>query len=230
MSQPNNHLLAALPQRDRKRLVSICEAIDFAPGDVLSEAGESSRHIYLPTAGFASLLTLIDGAPGLGVAMVGREGIVGAQLALGVSTAPFRAVVQGHGAAWRVETEAFQSELSKSIALQLGLKHYLYLLMSQLARSAACPHVHRIGPRLARWLLMSQDHAHSDSFHVTHEFLAAMLGVRRVGITSAAGGLQRKGFIQYHRGDLTVTERSGLRNAACSCYAADRHAFTLRIR
>jgi len=157
--------------------------------------------------------------------MVGREGMLGAQLVLGVATAPLHALVQGPGEAWRITTADFQRELARSSALQRGLNRYIYVLMSQLAASAACQRFHLIGPRLARWLLMSQDRAHGDSFRVTHEVLALMLGVRRVGITTAASDLQRNGLIEYHRGDLTVLDRGGLEAMACGCYAADRQAY-----
>ena len=118
------------------------------------------------------------------------------------------------------------SELETSLALRRGLNRYLYVLMAQQAASAACLRFHQIGPRLARWLLMSQDRAHASGFHVTQEFLAYMLGVRRVGVTAAAGVLQRGGLIEYSRGELTVLDRAGLEHAACSCYAADRKAYT----
>lgn len=119
----------------------------------------------------------------------------------------------------------FQRELARNAGLQRGLHRYIHVLMSQLADSAACLRFHLIGPRLARWLLMSQDRAHSDSFRVTQEFLAYMLGVRRVGITEAAGALQRDGLIQYSRGDLKVLDRPGLEAMACACYAADKRAY-----
>jgi CRP-like cAMP-binding protein len=197
----------------------------LALSDVLCEPGTPTRHVYFPTDGFISLVTLIDGHPGLEVGMIGREGMLGAQLALGVATQPLRALVQGPGLAWRIGTVAFHRELARSPALQHGLHRYLYVLMAQLAASAGCLRYHLIGPRLARWLLMSQDRAHADRFHVTHEFLAYMLGVRRVGVTAAAGALQRRGLIAYHRGDLTVLDRPGLEAAACGCYAAHRLAY-----
>jgi CRP-like cAMP-binding protein len=151
------------------------------------------------------------------------------QLALGVPTTPLHALVQGSGAAWRVGAKAFRQQLAHSPALQRGIHRYLYVLMSQLATSAACLRFHQIGPRLARWLLMSQDRAHADHFRVTQEFLAYMLGVRRVGITMAAGVLQRGGLIGYHRGDFTVLDRPGLEAAACGCYAADRKTYTAML-
>ena len=220
-----NHLIELLPRTDRARLLAICEPTELVLSEVLSEPGKATRHVYFPTDGFISLVTLVEGHPALEVGMVGREGMVGAQLALGVATAPLRALVQGSGAAWRIATRSFQAELARSTALQRSLNRYLYILMGQLATSAACLRYHLIGPRLARWLLMTQDRAHADTFHVTQEFLAYMLGVRRVGVTAAAGALQRSGLIAYTRGELTVLDRAGLEAAACSCYATDRQTY-----
>ena len=135
--------------------------------------------------------------------------------------ATLRALVQGAGSARRVKAGDFRRELARSAALRRGLDRYIHVVMAQLAASATCLHYHLIGPRLARWLLMSHDRAHSDGFHVTHEFLAYLLGVRRVGITTAAAALQRNGLIEYHRGEIRVLDRRGLEAAACSCYAAD---------
>ncbi|MEO8060717.1 MAG: Crp/Fnr family transcriptional regulator [Burkholderiales bacterium] len=220
MSTVQNHLIERLPRKDRASLLSICEPVHLVLAQVLCEPATPVRHVYFPTEGFISLVAMIDGTPGVEVGMVGREGMLGAELALGVATAPLHALVQGTGAAWRVEVVAFRRELARSTAMQRSLQRYLYVLMAQLATSAACLRFHLIGPRLARWLLMTQDRAHSDSFHVTQEFLAYMLGVCRVGITVAAGVLQRSGLIEYHRGDFTVLDRQGLEAAACGCYAA----------
>jgi CRP-like cAMP-binding protein len=170
-------------------------------------------------------VTAIDGEAGLEVGMVGREGMLGAGLVLGVGAMPFHAVVQGAGTARRIRAAPFQRELGRSRSLRRTVSRYLYVLIAQLATSSACTRFHAVGPRLARWLLMSQDRAHSGTFHLTHEFLAGMLGVRRVGITCAAGELQRRGVIAYHRGNITVLDRAGLEAAACGCYAADRVAY-----
>jgi CRP-like cAMP-binding protein len=193
---------------------------------VLSHVGIPTRHVYFPTEGFISLVTPINGTPILEVGMVGREGMLGTQLALGVRAAPLHALVQGPGAAWRIGAVAFRRELAQSAALRRGLNRYVYVLMMQLASAASCLRFHKIEPRLARWLLMTQDRAHSDCFHVTHEFLAYMLGVRRVGVTTAASVLQRGGLIKYHRGQIQVLSRRKLEAAACSCYAADREAYS----
>ncbi len=220
-----NQLINMLPRQDRLRLLALCEPIQLILSEVLCQPGQAIRHVYFPTDGFISLLTLVEGIPSLEVGMVGHEGMLGAQLAQGVLTAPLHALVQGPGHAWRVAAVPFRKELARSTALQRVLHRYLYVMMGQLTSSAACLRFHRIGPRLARWLLMSQDRAHSERFHVTHEFLAYMLGVRRVGITGAAGGLQRGGLIEYTRGELHVLDRAGLEAAACSCYATDRLAY-----
>ena len=224
-----NHLIERLPRTDRLRLLAVCEPVQLLLSDVLCEPGTPTRHVFFPTDGFISLVALIEGSPGVEVGLVGREGMLGVQLALGVPTTPLHALVQGSGAAWRVGAKAFRQQLAHSPALQRGIHRYLYVLMSQLATSAACLRFHQIGPRLARWLLMSQDRAHADHFHVTQEFLAYMLGVRRVGITMAAGVLQRGGLIGYHRGDFTVLDRPGLEAAACGCYAADRKTYTAML-
>ncbi|MES2398447.1 MAG: Crp/Fnr family transcriptional regulator [Pseudomonadota bacterium] len=225
MTSAENHLIALLPRKDRTRLLALCEPVDLVLAEVLSDPGEPTRYVYFPTHGFISLIAVVKGSPGVEVGMVGREGMLGVQLALGVTAAPLHALVQGAGTAWRIGTRAFKKELAVSPALQTGLHRYLYVLMAQLAESTACVRFHQIGPRLARWLLMSQDRSQASSFDVTQEFLAYMLGVRRVGITAAAGALQRSGLIEYSRGRLTVLDRSGLENAACGCYAADRKAY-----
>jgi CRP-like cAMP-binding protein len=225
MAAAENHLIELLPRKERRNLLAVCEPVTLELSDVLSERGERTRHVYFPVNGTISLVTPIDGKPVLEVGMVGREGMVGAHLALGVMTTPLHAVVQGSGKAWRVAASPFLGELARSPALRRNLNRYLYVLMSQFAVSAACLRFHLIGPRLARWLLMTQDRAHADAFHVTHEFLAYMLGVRRVGITAAAGDLQRAGLIEYRRGELTVLDRRGLEAAACACYAAEKKAY-----
>jgi CRP-like cAMP-binding protein len=193
--------------------------------EVLCSGGKRIRHVYFPVEAFISLVTLLDGKPVLEVGMVGREGMVGAQMALGVTSEPLHAVVQGPGSAWRIGRLAFGRELDHNLALQKSLQRYLHLTMTQLAGSAACLRFHQIGPRLARWLLMTQDRSNSDRFKVTHEFLAFMLGVRRVGITTSATTLQRQGLVKYHRGDVTILDRRGLEKAACGCYAADRKTY-----
>lgn len=225
MAKVENHLIELLPRKDRLRLLAICEPVQLVLGEVLCEPGASTRHVYFPLDGFISLIARLEGTPRLEVGMVGREGMLGVQVALEVLTAPLHAVVQGTGSAWRAGVRDFRRELAGSAALRRALHRYVQVLMTQLAGSAACVRFHLIGPRLARWLLMSQDRAHADGFKVTHEFLAYMLGVRRVGVTTAAGALHRSGLIDYHRGEVIVLDRRGLEAAACACYASDREAY-----
>ena len=221
-----NHLIELLPRKDRLRLLALCEPVQLVLSAVLQEPGQPTRHAYFPTDGFISMVAAIEGHPGVEVGMVGREGMLGTNLTLGVGTANLRALVQGAGGSWRIGAASLKRELVRSPALRAVLHRYLHALMAQFATSAACLRFHQIGPRLARWLLMSQDRAHTDTFRVTQEFLAYMLGVRRVGITGAAGALQRGGLIEYHRGNFTVLDRAGLEAAACGCYAADRRTYS----
>jgi CRP-like cAMP-binding protein len=220
-----NQLIARLPGPDRAELLTIATPVPLDIGMDVYLPGEPTRHVYFPTTGFFSLVTTLGDEPGLEVGMVGSEGMLGAQLSLGVNVIPLRALVQGQGSALRVDATPFRRMLATSKALQGELNRYLYVLMAQLATSAACTRFHRVEPRLARWLLMSHDRAHADTFRLTHEFLAFMLGVRRVGITRAASELQQRGLVRYQRGVIHVLDRPGLESAACSCYAADRSAY-----
>jgi CRP-like cAMP-binding protein len=225
-----NQLIARLPRKSRSSLMKFCEPVQLKMADVLCDGGKPIRHVYFPIEGFISLVTKLDGKPVLEVGMVGREGMLGAQMALGVINEPLHAVVQGSGSAWRVGRLAFRRELERNMALQQSLNHYIHVTMTQLAASAACLRFHHIRPRLARWLLMTQDRAHSDSFRITHEFLAFMLGVRRVGITTAAAALQRQGLVKYHRANITILNRLGLEKAACGCYIGDCNAYAALLR
>lgn len=230
MAAAQNHLIELLPRADRARLLAICEPVELVLAEVLCQPGEDTRHVYFPINGFISLVALLEDHPGVEVGMIGREGMLGTQLALGIGISPLHALVQGPGSAWRVGAAAFRKELARSDALQRTLSRYLYVTMATLTVSAACLRFHLVGPRLARWLLMSQDRSHSNSFQVTHEFLGYMLGVRRVGITTAAGAMQRSGLIEYRHGHVTVLDRDGLESAACSCYAADRMTYSRLLK
>jgi CRP-like cAMP-binding protein len=220
-----NQLISALPASDARRLIGICQEVPLVLAEILAERGKPTRHVYFPTQGFVSLVAQIESHPGLEVGMVGPEGMLGVQVTLGVVTSPLRALVQGQGTAWRAPVPAFRRELAACVPMQRRLSAYVNVLMSQLVASAACQRFHLVGPRLARWLLMSQDRSRSARFHVTHEFLAYMLGVRRVGVTTAAGDLARRGLIAYRRGELEVLDRAGLEEASCSCYATDQIAY-----
>lgn len=220
-----NHLLARLPLHDRTRILACCEPVQLTLSNVLSEPGTIARYAYFPTEGFISLVTSIDGKPVLEVGMVGCEGMLGAQLGSGIKTSALHALVQGAGASWRLTATDFRRELDTSRPLRKFINRYLYVLMAQFATSAGCLRFHTITQRLARWLLMTQDRARSDSFNVTHEFLSYMLGVRREGITNSAGELHAAGLIRYSRGAVDVLDRVGLENASCGCYRADRQSY-----
>ena len=188
-STVTNRLLDGLPAKDRERLLAGCEPVELAFGEILAEPGEVLRDIYFPTGSFISLVLNVNGESSLEVALVGNEGMLGAPLALGVDTKQVHAVVQGPGSAWRMSAPRFLRELVASRALRLAIQKYLFVRVSQLEQTAGCNRFHVVEQRLARYLLMTADRSHSDQFHITHEFLAYMLGVRRVGVTRAATAL-----------------------------------------
>ncbi len=220
-----NQLIARLPAEARTSLLAICDKVELVQRAVLVEEAAPATHVYFPTEGAISLTATVKGGAGVEVGMIGSEGVLGAQVGLGTSTAPFQSRVQGAGTAWRAEAGAFRAEVARSGPLCQTLTRYLYVVTVQLGTSAACMHFHQIGPRLARWLLMSQDRTQSDTLQVTHEYLAYTLGVRRVGITAAAGELQRAGLIRYHRGVLRVFDRGGLEQVSCDCYAVNEKVY-----
>ena len=215
-----NRLIEALPDKERSRLLERCESVEMPFGAVLCEPDARYESVYFPVAGFISLVMRVGSHRPLEMALIGNEGMLGVTLALGVDFAPMRAVVQGAGAALRISAEQLRLELSNSPCLLRTLHRYLYVLMAQFSRTAACTHFHEIEPRLARLLLTTHDRAHADHFHLTHEYLAAMLGVRRSGVTIAAGALQQRGLIHYIRGEIRVLDRRGLEGASCECYDA----------
>jgi len=221
-----NQLIEALPRQDRSRLLAACEPVELLLSAPVYVRGQATAHVYFPARSFISLVCTVDHHPGLEVGMVGSEGVVGVELMLGVDSSPFDALVQGPGEAWRIGARSFLSELEGSLPLRRLLARYVHVRMEQLARSSGCQRFHEVAPRLARWLLVTQDRAHSSRFLMTHQFLARMLGVRRSGVSTAAAVLQRDGLIRYSRGELSVLDRDGLEIVACSCYAADRLTYS----
>jgi CRP-like cAMP-binding protein len=229
LKSEENLLIRRLPREARERLLDICEPIHLVRGEVLGDQGTPARNVYFPTDSYISVETSIDGKPVLEVGMVGREGMLGAHLALGMVNESLHSLVQGSGLAWRIPTRPFRRELARSVALKYVLNRYIYVLMAQMASSAACLRFHLIGPRLARWLLMSHDRAHSDNFFATQPFLAHMLGVRRAAISAAANELRRRNVIDYSRGDITVLNRAALEAASCGCYVTECHTYSRSI-
>lgn len=218
----SNRLIDALPRSDRTRLLAACETVNLRFAQVLCEPGETLGHLYFPTTGFLSLITPVAGHNGLEVAMVGNESAAGLSLALGQSRSPLRLLVQGAGSSLRIGAPALRQEMLRSAPLRSLLERSVASLLMRTARMAACTRFHLVDERLARWLLTSQDCAQSSQLHVTHEFLAYMLGVRRAGITKAATALQERQLIRYHRGAVTILDRGGLETLSCGCYQDDR--------
>lgn len=213
-----NHILAALSPHDIARLRPALELVTLSIGEVLYEPGDQIDRVYFPNDVLISLLTATEGHVALEVALIGREGMVGTPLALGVDTAPGRALVQGNGSAWSMSASDFLDIFRHSPGLQQPVFQYIHALMAQLTQTAACTRFHVVEARLARRLLMADDYAQSHRLHLTHEFLASLLGVRRVGVTKAAHGLQQQGLINYRRGEIIILDRRGLEALACACY------------
>lgn len=220
-----NRLLDRLPARDRAEVVAGCENLQLTFGQVLAEPGEPIRNVYFPTGGFISLVAPMGGTSTLEVALAGNEGVYGVPLALGVTHSPVHAVVQGAGTALRMSAAEFRRDLMLFPKLRASVDMYIHVLMSQLMQTAGCNRFHVVEQRVARWLLMTSDRAGSPTFEMTHEFLARMLGVRRVGVTEAASALQAHKLIVYKRGVITIVDRKGLERASCSCYESDRSTY-----
>lgn len=213
-----NHLLAAMPRSAAKKMCAALAPVRLVYGQVLYEPLAPIRYVYFPIDCLVSLLTAVDRERSLEVGMVGNEGMVGMPMVLGIGVSAVRALVQGSGSALRLSATQFRNEFAKSPPLQQALFRYTHLLMAQVSQTAACNRFHDAEARLARWLLMTADRLHADEFRLTHEFLAHMLGVRRVGVTMAASDLERKKLISYSRGNIHILSRRRLEAASCSCY------------
>jgi CRP-like cAMP-binding protein len=216
----SNRLLAKLPPRYRDEFIAACEHVDLNFEETLVKPGETLQHVYFPLRGYISQITPVDRSS-IEVGLIGNEGMLGVQLALGVTKAPMTSLVQGQGEALRMTYRAFRGELEKNGLMRQEVNRYTFVVMSQMARNAGCNRFHVVESRLARWLAMTADRAHANVFNITQAFLAYMLGVRRVGVTVAAGNLQARGLIRSLRGKVEILDLEGLRGAACSCYRAD---------
>ena len=213
-----NRLLASLPGKDYQRLLTDLELVTLRFGEVLYEAEKPIRHVYFPNDSLVSLLTPIEGHKPPEVGLVGREGMLGIPVALGIRKSPTRALVLGTGTALRMTTEACCSEYGNSGTFHKQLNRYIHQRMVQITQTAACNRFHPVEGRLARWFLMMRDRMGTNQFHLTQELLSNMLGVLRVAVTKAAGTLQRRKLISYRRGIISILDERGLEDASCRCY------------
>jgi CRP-like cAMP-binding protein len=217
---PNqNHLLAALPAAEFARLAAHLELVPMRLGDMLYEPGQQLQHAYFPTTCIVSMHYVMESGASAESAGVGNEGVVGISLFMGGDTTPSSAVVQTAGHAYRLERRLLEKEFKGGGVLQGLLLRYTQALITQICQTAVCNRHHSVEQQLCRWLLVTLDRIPSGEFLMTQELVASMLGVRREGITDAAGELQRAGFIRYRRGQIAVLRRSGLEGRACECYA-----------
>lgn len=220
---PNqNHLIAALPSEDFARLAPQLELVPMLLGRVLYEPGEQLQHAFFPTTAIVSLHYVTESGASAETAGVGNEGVVGISLFMGGSTTPSSAVVQTAGHAYQMERRRLQQEFERAGAMQRLLLLYTQALATQMFQTAACNRHHSVEQQLCRWLLLTLDRMQTNELVMTQELIAGMLGVRREGITEAAGSLQRAGIIRYRRGHISVQERAGLETRACECYAVVR--------
>ena len=221
---PVNHLLDALPDEVGQRIASDLEIVEFGLGDVLYESGQRLTHVHFPVDCIVSLLyAMADGATAE-IGMIGAEGVVGIALFMGGETMPSRAVAQCAGRALRMPARALQEEFRRGGPFQAALLRFTQTLLTQMSQTAACNRLHPTDQRLCRWLLLSRDRLQSDEMLLTQELIAGMLGVRREGVSVAAGALQTAGLIRYARGRITILDRAGLEARACECYQSVRDA------
>lgn len=220
-----NRLLDRLPARARSRVLAGCEEVQLSFAQTLDLPGETIAQVYFPTGCSISLISSVDTRSRLEVALVGNEGFYGVPVALGLDVAPVHALVQGAGPALRMRAGAFRRELEQLPALRECIQRYIFVVMGQVTQAAGCNRFHVVEQRMARWLLMTADRSRAQSLRITHELLASMLGVRRVGVTQAAMALQGRNLIDYHRGSVNILDRKGLERASCACYRADIAAY-----
>jgi CRP-like cAMP-binding protein len=222
----SNLLIDRLPAAAARLLLASCQTIDLEFDQVVAEAGAPINRALFPTTAIISVTVQVDDHRPLEMGMIGFEGMLGATLALGVKQHPMPAVVQGSGMALEIPAGALRRQLTETPALERIVQAYLFVLVEQLAQTAACNAFHEVAARLARWLLMMHDRARGQSLVLTHLFLSDMLGVRRSAVTIAAGQLQAQQLIRYSRGHIQVLSRSGLEAVACQCYPASLAAYT----
>lgn len=217
-SPRQNHLLGCLPAADFARLEPHLELVELALGEVLYESGIQMRHVHFPTSAIVSLLYVMEDGASAEIAVVGNEGIVGVSLFMGGETTVNRALVQSAGYAYRLRGQHIKDEFCRAGPMQHLLLRYTQALLTQMAQTAVCNRHHTLDQQLCRWLLLSFDRLQGDELVMTQELIANMLGVRREGVTQAAGNLQRAGLIVYRRGRIRLLDRPGLEARVCECY------------
>jgi CRP-like cAMP-binding protein len=224
-SPKQNHLLAALPEAECERLYPHLELVALSLGEVIYEAGRELQHVYFPVDSIVSLLYVMEDGASAEIAVAGHEGLVGIAVFMGGETTPSRAVVQSAGYAFRLKALLLKQEFNRSGPMQHLLLRYTQALITQMAQTAVCNRHHSVDQQLCRWLLLSLDRLASNELTMTQELIANMLGVRREGVTEAAGKLQGAGLIHYSRGRITVLDRPGVEARACECYAVVKKEF-----
>ena len=219
-SPEQNRLLAALAPDERERIFPHLQLVALPLGKALYESGDLLRHVYFPADAIVSLLYVLESGASAEIAVVGNEGLIGIALFMGGETTPSRAVVQSAGHAYRLVGQRLKDEFHRNGGVQLRLLRYTQALITQMAQTAVCNRHHSVDQQLCRWLLLSLDRLSSNELVMTQELIANMLGVRREGVTEAAGRLQKLGLIKYSRGKITVLDRPGIEALSCECYAA----------
>jgi CRP-like cAMP-binding protein len=220
-----NHLLAALPAAEFERLRPHLELVPMPLGEVLYESGGQLQHVYFPTTSIISLHYVMEDGSSAEIAGVGNEGILGISLFMGGNTTPSRAVIQTAGHGYRLKAQFMMEEFNRAGVMLRLLLRYTQALITQMSQTAVCNRHHSLEQQLCRWLLLTLDRLPSNELVMTQELVASMLGVRREGVTEAAGKLQHAGIISYRRGHITVLDRSGLETHACECYKVVKKEF-----
>lgn len=218
-----NRLLAALPKKEYQRLLPELEQVGMPFAEVVYEPDELIRHVYFPNDSIVSLLAEVADRSTLEVGLVGNEGVAGISVFMGVEASPLRAIVQGKGTAMRMKASVLRKESGTAGPLHRLLHRYSHSLLTQVSRAAVCNRFHVVEARLARWLLMTGDRLGADEFELTQDFISNMLGVRREGVSKAAGVLQKNGLVNYSRGRIRILDRAGLEAVSCECYEIIRN-------
>jgi CRP-like cAMP-binding protein len=226
----SNWILATLPKHEYGHLLQYMEPVRLSQGETIYVSEDHIDHVYFPTSGIVSLVSLTAEGEAVEVAMVGSEGMVGIPVVLGFDTIPWRAEVQIAGDGIKMSAEVLRNEFNRGGSLQVLLHRYMYLLIIQLSQSAVCNRFHKVGERLCRWLLVAGDRAQSDEFNLTQEHISLMMGSHRPSVSVAARSLQEAGLIRYNRGQIAIVDRQGLEACSCECYTIVKDKFRQLVK